>query len=256
MAMDHLSKSQISLYFECSLKYRFRYIDELPIPFKSSGLAFGSCIHSSIEWFHKQKMRGNDVSLEKFFQILKADWYSQKADTDILYKDGETEDLLLLKGKEIVSLYFERAVEKVVAAEYPFEVPMVNLGNGETLDIPLQGIIDLIEADDGIVEFKTGAKAMSCQEVQNNLQLTIYAYAYQMLFKKKPKTLKIVNLIKNKTPKMEIIETQREQKDFQRLFLLTKEVLKGIRSHVFYPRYSFFCKDCEYADYCRKWRGN
>ena len=254
--MDHLSKSQISLYFECSLKYRFRYIDDLPIPFKSSGLAFGSCIHSSIEWYHKQKMRGNNVSLEKLFKILKADWYSQKADTDILYKDGETEDLLLLKGKEIISLYFTKPVKKAVAAEYPFEVPLVNQENGETLAIPLQGIIDLIESDDGIVEFKTANKAMSHQDAVNNLQLTIYAYAYQMLFKKEPKTLKIISFVKNKTPKMDIIETRRERKDFQRLFFLAKEVLKGIQSKILYPRYSFLCKDCEYSEYCRNWRGN
>lgn len=252
--MDHLSKSQISLYLECSLKYRFQYLDELPKPFKSSGLVFGSCIHSSIEWLHKQRMKGNSISFEKLSRVLKADWHSQKVETDIFYKDGETEDLLLLKGKEILSLYYNEPVEKAIAAEYPFEVPLVN--NGEQLDIPLQGIIDLIEADDGIVEFKTGARAMDGQSVNNNLQLTIYAYAYQMLFKKKPKTLKIVNFIKNKTPKMEIIETRREQKDFQRLFYLAKEILKGIRDRIFFPRHSFLCKDCEYADYCRDWQGN
>ena len=104
MEMDHLSKSQISLYMECSLKYRFQYVDELPRPFKSSGLAFGSCIHSTIEWLHKQKMRGNSISLERLYKILKADWPSLKADTTIFYKDGETEDLLLLKAKEILNI--------------------------------------------------------------------------------------------------------------------------------------------------------
>lgn len=253
--MDHLSKSQISLYMECSLKYKFQYVDELPRPFKSSGLAFGSVIHSSIEWLHKEKMRGNGISLEKLFRILKADWYSQKLDTDIFYKDGETEDLLLLKGKEILNLYFHEPVKKAVAAEYPFEVPLINQGNGEKLDVPLKGIIDLIEADDGIVEFKTAAKAMDKKSITNNLQLTIYAYAYKTLFKNEPQSLKIINFIKNKTPKMEILETKRGQKDFQRLFYLTKKVLMGIRSQIFFPRYSFLCKDCEYATSCRQWQG-
>ena len=254
--MDHLSKSQISLYMECSLKYKFQYVDKLPRPFKSSGLVFGSVIHSSIEWLHKEKMRGNGVSLEKLFKILKADWYSQKLDTDIFYKNGETEDLLLLKGKEILNLYYSDPIKKPVAAEYPFEVPVISQENGERLDIPLKGIIDLIEADDGIVEFKTAAKAMDKQSIANNLQLTIYAYAHQTLFQKKPKTLKIVNFVKNKTPKMEVLETKREQKDFQRLFYLTKKVLKGIRSQIFFPKYSFLCKDCEYAVHCREWQGN
>jgi CRISPR/Cas system-associated exonuclease Cas4 (RecB family) len=196
------------------------------------------------------------VSLEILYRTLKSDWFCQKVDASIYYKNGETEDTLLLKGEEILNLYFQDPVKKAVAAEYSFEVPLINQESGEKLSIPLQGVIDLIEDGDGIVEFKTGAKAMDKQSVANNLQLTIYAYAYWMLFKKEPKTLKIINFIKNKHPKMEILETTREQKDFQRLFYLVREVLKGIRNQIFFPRYSFLCADCEYADHCKKWQGN
>ena len=72
--IDHLSATQINLYLECSLKYRFQYIDEFPKPFKSSGQAFGSATHSSLEWLHKEKIRGNHIALEKLYKIMEADW--------------------------------------------------------------------------------------------------------------------------------------------------------------------------------------
>ena len=164
--------------------------------------------------------------------------------------------MLLLKGKEILNLYLSAPVKKIVAAEYPFEVPVVNLETGERLDVPIQGIIDVIEEGDSIGEFKTAAKSMDQQTLLNNLQLTVYAYAYKRMFKKEAKRLKVINFIKNKNPKMEVLETSRGQKDFTRLFFLAREVLAGIRSNIFFPRFSFLCADCEYADYCRDWQGN
>ena len=164
--------------------------------------------------------------------------------------------MLLLKGKEILNLYLSEPMQKIVAAEYPFEVPLIHPETGERLDVPIQGIIDVIEEGDTIGEFKTAAKAMDIQNLLNNLQLTVYAYAYQMLFRKEAKSLKIINFIKNKNPKIEVLETNRGQKDFTRLFYLAREVLTGIRSNIFFPRFSFLCSDCEYGNYCRDWQGN
>ena len=61
--MEYLSSSRINLYLNCSLKYKFNYVDKLPKPFKSSALVFGSAIHSAISWLHKQEMNGNGVTL-------------------------------------------------------------------------------------------------------------------------------------------------------------------------------------------------
>ena len=98
--IDHLSASQITLYSQCSLKYKFQYIDQLPKPFKSSGLAFGSVMHSAIEWFHKERIKKREIPLDRLLKVFETDWFSQKVDTSIRYKDGEDEMRLLLTGKE------------------------------------------------------------------------------------------------------------------------------------------------------------
>lgn len=256
MLIKHLSKSQIFLYTECSLKYKFQYVDLLPRPFISSGMAFGSTVHAALEWLHKEKLKGEEVSFERFVKIFEADWYSQKIDTDLRFKNGDTWDTLRLKGKEILSLYFNDPIKKVVAAEYPFEVPLINPRTKEELDIPLNGIIDVIEDGDVVGEFKNTAKAIDATALLNNLDLTVYAYAYWMLFSKEVRGLKIINFIKNKTAKKETLESSRGMKDFERLFYLAQKVLEGIRSKLFYPRVNFMCGDCEYVPQCREWQGN
>ena len=256
MRIKHLSKSQIFLYTECSLKYKFQYVDGLPRPFISSGMAFGSSIHAALEWLHKEKLQGKKVSFERFVKIFEADWYSQKVDTDSHFKNGDSWDTLKLKGKEILSLYYNDPLKKVVAAEYPFEVPLINPRTEEVLDVPLNGIIDVIEDGDVVGEFKNTARAMDTRTLAGNLDLTVYGYAYWKLFNKEAKGLKLINFIKTKTAKKETLESSRGMKDFERLFCLAKKVLQGIRANLFYPHTSFLCGDCEYAPQCRAWQGN
>ena len=125
----------------------------------------------------------------------------------------------------------------------------------ERLGINLEGYIDLIEKDDTIVEFKTSAQTMNQMNVGSHLQLTIYSDAYEMLYQKPPKFLKIVNFVKSKKLKMILFETVRCKDNHQRFFSLTREVLKGIDSNVFFPKPGFKCKDCEYIKPCIEWKG-
>ena len=254
--MNHLSNSQINLYSQCSLKYKFQYVDLLPKPFKPSGLAFGSAVHSALSWLNKERMNGNSVTLERFYRIFDADWYSLKADSEIRYKDGEEEMKLTVLAKELLGLYFEEPYKAVKGTEIPFVVPIVNSQTGQRLPIDLEGIIDLIEEDDTITEFKTSAQMMDPKEVESHIQLTIYSYAFEMLAHRPPKLLRVVDFVKTKKPKMLVLRTKRSKVDYEKFFFLASQVFRGVRSQVFFPRSGFWCKDCEYGDHCRDWKGN
>ena len=253
--MYHLSCSQMSLYSYCSLKYKFQYIDGLPKPFKSSGLAFGSAIHSALAWLHKQRMNGNDVSIDRLYRIFDADWYAQRIDSDIRYSNGETETGLTIMGKEMLSLYFVQPHREPLGAEVRFVLPLVNISTGEKLDVNLKGFVDLVEKDNAVTEFKTSNQAMDQDDIDNHLQLTADSYAYEMLYRRPPSLLKLVDFVKTKRPKVITLQTQAKKLDYQRFFYLASQILKGIRSGIFFPRTSFMCKDCEYAGPCKAWRG-
>ncbi|MBW2063370.1 MAG: PD-(D/E)XK nuclease family protein [Deltaproteobacteria bacterium] len=254
--IDHLSASQINLYLQCGLKYKFQYIDRLPRPFKPSGLAFGSVIHSTLEWFHKERLRGNAHSLEKLIKVFETDWFSQTVETEIRYKNGEAEKDLLIIGRQMLTQYFHSNHLRPVAAEVPFNLPLIEPFTGEVLRPTLEGVIDLVETGHVLVEFKTSAKTMNSDDLQDSHQLTCYAYAYEMLFQARPKVIKVLDFVKTKTPKIVPFETRRGKRDFQRLFHIAKEMLNGISSGVFIPKASFMCKDCEYEGPCKEWKGN
>lgn len=251
---DHISVSQINLYLACSFKYRLTYIDEVPKPFKPAALAFGSAIHSALEWIHKQILQGKTMDEAKAIDIFEADWYAMAID-EIRYKNGETEKVLLEKGRNMIAVYLEsRGDNSIRAVEMPFEVPLADVETGETLPIPLKGVIDLVEENDTIVDFKTAARAMSDEDLANNLQLTVYSYAYTHLTKREP-ALRFDVLFKTKEAKIEHLPTIRTQNDHRKLFFIAKEVLKSISSGVYYPNPSWRCTDCEYRSMCWMWQG-
>ena len=255
--MDHLSVSQINLYMLCSLKYRFLYIDELPKPFRPAALAFGSAIHAALDWYHNQMMRnGKTMTLEKLCKIFEADWYAQCLDTKILYNPGEEETHFNFMGREILRLYFASPETEIKDSEVSFAVPLADPITGEELGINLEGFIDLVIADDNIVEFKTSGQTMTSKDVDNHLQLTAYSYAYDILYQRPARSLKIVDFVKARKPKMVALETIRTSRDHQRFFCLAKAVLNAIRSKIFLPRAGYWCRDCEYALECKAWKGN
>ena len=169
----------------------------------------------------------------------------------------DPEGMLLLKGKELLSEYYRWPVEPILDAGIPFQIPLVDRATGEVLDVPLRGVIDLIQAGGTLVEFKTSQRRWSMADIPNNIQLTAYSMAYELLYGRPAKDLKLVNLVKTRTPLIEEHVTGRDQTDYTQLFHLAKEVLKGIRNDIFFPNPGcWLCRDCEYDQDCREWTGN
>jgi putative RecB family exonuclease len=77
-----------------------------------------------------------------------------------------------------------------------------------------------------------------------------------MLYRRPPRLLKIVDFVKTKRPKIVMLQTEAKKLDYQRFFYLADQILRGIKSGIFFPRKSFMCKDCEYSGPCQTWRGD
>jgi len=257
---EALSASAIQLYLTCSLKYRFQHLDRLPRLFASANQAFGTAIHAALNWLHKERKQGRIPPLSEVLQVFEADWYAQTeiaGRVEVRFDDDGDRSLLLHKGKELLTQYYHLPAGAVRDSEFYFTLPLVNPATGEVLDVPIRGVIDLVEQDDVIVEFKAPQKAPPMSELPDNIQVTTYAYAYAKLFGKPPREIRKVSLVRTKNPKIDTQVTGRDERDFERLFHLGREVLKGIRGGVFIPnRGCWLCSDCEYDQDCREWTGN
>ncbi len=256
---EALSATALQLYLTCSLKYRFQYVDRLPRLTLSENQAFGTAIHAALNWLHKARRRGHNPPLAEVLQVFEADWYAQTQaeGAKVQFEDAGDAAALGYKGRELLTQYYVLPTGRVFDSEVWFTLPLVNPATGEALDIPIRGAMDLIEEGDVIVEFKAPKRAPALADLPDDIQVTTYAYAYEKLFGRLPKEIRKVALVKTKTPRIEPQVTGRDHKDFERLFHLGREVVKGVRSGVFLPsRGCWLCTDCEYRPDCDEWTGN
>jgi len=254
---DHVSVSQISLYRTCSLRYRFQYIDQLPRGSRPAGLVLGSAVHKALEWLHQRRQAGRPAPLDTLLRVFEADWHAQCLDADIRVPEYTSRQQLVAQGKQLLTAYARTPAHPVQAVEVPFQVPLVHPVTAEALDVPLHGVIDLIEADDVPVEFKTAQRRWPLTDLPDNIQLTAYSYAYEHLAGRSPAALRLVTLVRTRTPAVETFRTTRGPRDYAHLFTLAREVRRGIRANLFLPnRGCWLCRDCEYDQPCRAWTGN
>jgi len=260
-APEALSASSIQLYLTCSLKWRFQYLDRLPRLTASVNQAFGIAMHAALNWLHKARKDNRNPPLAEVLQVFDADWYAQtqtEGNLTVHFDDVSDATLLAHKGKELLTQYYHQPAGQVRDSEVWFTLPLVNPATGEVLDVPLRGAIDLIETDDVIVEFKAPQKAPPITALPDDIQVTTYAYAYEKLFGKLPREIRKISFVRTKVPRVDPPQiTGRDHQDFERLFHLGREVVKGVRAGVFLPsRGCWLCNDCEYDQDCREWCGN
>ena len=144
--------------------------------------------------------------------------------------------------------------EKPTDVELPFRLPIIDPRTGLFIDKrDLVGKIDAIFTDDTIIEIKTTGKSPVQQEIDSNLQVTLYSWAYRMLFGQQEKAIKVVNLVKTKEPKIVVTETQRTERDHSWLIATTTQVIRAIDNKLFYPNPigGFGCFNCQYQAHCR-----
>ncbi len=252
----HLSASQINGYIECSLSYKFSKIDKIKPEYTSDALVFGSVIHHSIAQFHQERMVGNILSVEELQEIFENYWRENAEDRpDIKYKGGKNFQALLIEGKALLTTYskkFPLDNYTVLAIEEPF---MFSLNN---VPVPIVGIMDLIEEDDGgniiISDLKTTGRAYSSQEIDQNFQLTVYHMAVRSNgYQDRDIILRLDLLIKTRKPRFEQVYTVRTEEDEARVIKKAQMVWDGITKGVFVPNdTSWKCPYCEYKEHCDK----
>lgn len=256
----HLSVSSINSYLNCSLMYKFSRIDKFKQDYLSDNLIFGSTIHKVLAEYNQEKMIGNLLSFEDLEEIFRKEWEDAAKDNDeIQYSKNVSYRILLNQGIKMLQTFIDRVPENnatIVAIEEPF------IFNIEGMDIPIIGIMDLVEEDeDGtltITDYKTSKRSMAIRDVDNSFQLTVYYTAAKANgYADRDINLKFDCLIKTQKPKFEQIYTARLDIHSLRAIKKIKHVWDGIQKGVFIPNdTSWFCSYCSYKSYCNEWYAN
>lgn len=253
----HLSASSISTYVDCSLQYYFSHVRRLPMEFVSDALSFGTVIHLVLAEFYRSKMTGDRLSLKDIHETYRELWMQEAHDrTDLQYAEGKDFTTYLTEGVDLLSAWYNKLSDdefEVIGVEEPFtfEIP--------ELPVPIIGAMDLIEADSGgalvITDHKTSSKSFSVDEIDQNMQMTLYQLAARANgYADREILLKLDCLVKTKVPKAESYWTVRTEIDEKRLIRKIKTVWDGIAKGVHIPNdTSWKCKKCPYRKACDEW---
>ncbi len=240
--ITYLTYSMIQTFEQCPMHFKARYILGLPTP-PSAALSFGTSLHATLRDFYRFD-KGKKKPEEFLMELYQNNWLDEG------YADKQHEKLTFKKGQRFLRAFLkekENLTVKPVAIEQPFRFRLGGL--------TVAGKIDRVDPKDGgkieIIDYKTGASVPEQEQVNKDLQLSIYALAATLVtdkpFAKKPEEVSMSlyyfetgEKLKTQKTKEQLEETKKELLEWQ----------KKISESDFSCKKSDRCKNCEYKLIC------
>ncbi|MCU0287771.1 MAG: PD-(D/E)XK nuclease family protein, partial [Acidobacteria bacterium] len=145
--------------------------------------------------------------------------------------------------KEIAPEINPLMVEKELVVELP------------DLNVKLKGIIDLVETDFSITDFKTTTAKWSKNRIKDSyLQMQIYRYIFEKYFGDVITHLRfrIVYSKSNTGIKDQKVSVKAADLDASKMLNIIGYVVENIRNGVFYKNENYTCSYCDFKDLCLK----
>lgn len=254
---NYLSWSAVSTYLRCPLRYRFRYLDNVPEEFLSANLVFGSAIHAAVEMYFREQLAGGPPP---GLDALLATYHESWSQVDVGgVQFGRQEDLLSLQRLA------ERMLTAFVASDFARPSGTI-LGIEEELTAPLipdcpdlLARLDLlVETEEALVvtDLKTSRSKWSEADVEAAAgQVIVYHELVQRL-SDKPVRLQFAVLTKTKQPQLDLHPVTVDRGRTARIRQLIRRVWRAIAAGHFYPAPSAMqCPGCPFRHRCQAWSG-
>lgn len=246
------SASQLTSYCICPRKYAFHYVYEREPEFTSTSLILGSAVHSSVAWWHEERLSGRTPTLARTRDIFVADLAAESATDKVRWKTT-TADALEAEGLALLDLYLTQYGDLPVAeVEAPFEVDLSDPFTGEVVGRPFRGYFDLVLQDRSVVELKTSSKGWSDFDLLRHLQVGGYAFALNADHGSSRIDVHVLVRLK-KEPRVETFRIERGESATRWWFEAARSIEAAIQDGHFPPKPSPLCRECEYEMACAAW---
>lgn len=254
---DYVSWSAINTYLQCPLRYRFRYIDQLPEEFLNSTLVFGQAIHASLEAYFRQKLTSRDgLGLDGLIAAYQAHWATVDLAT---VRFGSQEDLAGLASLaermliKFLSHDLARPQGAIIGIEEEWRSPLID-GMPDLL-----ARLDLVVDDHEelvVTDFKTSRSRWSANDVEMAAgQVLLYGEMLRQHFDR-PVRLQFAVLTKTKQPELTLHSVAMNPERVARQQAMIRRVWRSIQGGHFYPHPSAMnCPTCPFQAACREWTG-
>ena len=247
----HTSYSALNTFLTCPLKYKFQCIDKIKTP-QSPEQAFGSLVHRTLKFARSSSTKGYPGK-EEVINYFSQNW-SQEAFQKEAAERGFFEDGIRILNAQLEKMTDEDK-KKTIAAEHRFIVKVGNHTLGGQIDR-----IDRTEEGFEIIDYKTNRKIPPQQQIDGDLQLSIYLRAFMKewpsLFEQIHDTAKIklsLEFLRHGL-RMSTTRTQDDLKKIDQDILSIADAVEAAeKANSFEPKLSALCDWCDYQKTCPLW---
>lgn len=222
---------------ECEYEFYLRYKQRIPTV-QSSASVFGTCIHEAVQKGYEEKLERDD-----WVTAFKQAWRRITSTEDIVYYSTKDYNKRVTTGTQMMLDYYDTFVLNTPEPRH------VELAFGKDLSVEIEGmefigILDQVSADGLVIDMKTGQKPNQ-DELDCDLQFTLYSYVYRKLFGEKETGLVLRHL-----NTMKDMYTERTEKDFDILKTEISKITKKMNQKVFLRNLSRDCSKCFFLQAC------
>lgn len=254
-----LTLQQIYSYLHCPAEYEFKHEHGFGTE-DTDSVKFKKAIHKTVAYLYFSMMGGwmptPKQMKDKWATLWKEEREGNQDLSSLLLKERGyhernkvTVDKHIIQGFEMIHNFYHFNKENhgtPIAVDHEFRVPIAGVTITGKFEL-IRESVDKLSSNRfiEIVDFKTGNEATDMFLVNNDLGLSVMAYAFRNLFQAKEDRLTYSYLKSGKE-----IYTSREDKHFDRMKATIEGVAEGIANKRFYPRQTFMCKSCSVKDIC------
>ncbi len=249
--MPIYSHSRLACFEQCSLKFKYKYIDKLKAETEQTIEAFlGSRVHEALEKLYQDKKFQKNTTLEELLAYFKSEWAKQCNDEIVIVRKDFSKENYYDMGVHFITEYYNKNA--------PFnQTKTLGLETLVTLDLngdgkyKLRGYIDRLACNgDNLFEihdYKTGAHLPAQDMLHQDRQLALYAIAVKKMY---PQAKKI-DLVWHFLAFNQEMRSSRTDEELEALKKETAERIDTIESaKEFKAKESALCNWCEFAPRC------
>ncbi|KKQ73564.1 MAG: hypothetical protein US94_C0033G0007 [Berkelbacteria bacterium GW2011_GWB1_38_5] len=234
-----ISFSAFDTFSRCPLKYKFSYIDRIPIA-KKPELEFGSLIHGIVE--NALKREPIIPAIEETLKL-----YDEGFKNITSFADDRQKDQYYPVGKEIIKTFYKTltpGLQDTIATEKRF---YIQLNDKHTLSGAIDRIDKLPFGAYEVIDYKTNFKPKTQQDIDKDKQLGFYNIAIKELWPDAEDVRLSMYFLK---PDLKLTTTRQDDEidALKEEIIETAEKIENEKDYL--PKENNFCDWCDYQHLC------
>lgn len=241
----YLSPSSSSLFEQCAMKWKFRYVDRLPDPPGESAL-LGTFAHEVLEFLLQETP--HDRTKERAKELAGVIWPKIENDTDFLALSLDDDEVRNFKWKSW------NAIEGLWKLEEPSEVKVQDTERDVRVvleGVPFRGVVDRIDKEGQsviVADYKSGKVPQKRYAGDKIRQVLLYAAAIREADGELPSKARLL-FLGQETIETEVTEETLEE-PLDRLQNTWKQVNVACTSNMFSTTTGPLCAWCPFVTHC------